>query len=89
MNVDSSPVEHLARMGFEVASPLDPERWLSREYWEETRRFGLAIRELLSLERVARRWRLLIDEVLALHGGPSPCSCPLCEVSVSEIGEIC
>ena len=56
-------------MGFEIASPLDPERWLSRDYWEETRRFGLAMRELLSLDRVARRWKLLMDEVLAVHGG--------------------
>jgi hypothetical protein len=68
MNADSSPVEHLARMGFEAASPLDPERWLSRDYWEETRRFGLAMRELLSLDRVARRWKLLIDEVLGVNG---------------------
>ena len=63
---ESSPVEHLARMGFDVASPLDPERWLSRDYWEETQRFGLAIRELLSLERVARRWGHLIEQVLAV-----------------------
>jgi hypothetical protein len=60
MNADSSPVEHLARMGFDVASPLEPDRWLSRAYWGETRRFGLAIREMLSIERVARRWRLVI-----------------------------
>ncbi len=65
MNQDSSSVEHLARMGFEVAEPRDIDRWLSREYWEETRRFGAAIRELLSLERVARRWKRIIDEVLA------------------------
>ncbi len=65
MNLDSSPVEHLARMGFEVASPLDLNRWLSREYWEETQRFGGALRELLSLERVGRRFRHIIDEVLA------------------------
>ena len=60
-------------MGFEVASPLDPDRWLSREYWEETRRFGLAMRELLSLDRIARRWKLLIDEVLAVHGQRGSC----------------
>ncbi len=65
MNQDSSSVEHLARMGFEVADPRDIDRWLSREYWEETRRFGAAIRELLSLERVARRWKRIIDDVLA------------------------
>jgi hypothetical protein len=63
MNEGSSPVEHLARMGFDVACPLDPERWLSRDYWKETRRFGLALRELLSLERVVRRWRRIIQGV--------------------------
>jgi hypothetical protein len=45
MSEQNSPVEHLARMGFDVANPLDPERSLSRDYWEETRRFGLAICE--------------------------------------------
>jgi hypothetical protein len=65
MNADSSPVEHLARMGFEVASPLDTERWLSRAYWEETQRFGRALRELLSLERIGRRFTRIIEEVLA------------------------
>jgi hypothetical protein len=64
MNPDSSPVEHLARMGFEVASPLDTGRWLSRAYWKETQRFGAALRELLSLERIGRRYRRIIDEVL-------------------------
>ena len=56
MNADSSPVEHLARLGFEVASPLDVGRWFSREYWDETRRFGSALRELLSIERIGRRF---------------------------------
>src|SRR5262249_46357850 len=65
MNPDSSTTEHLARMGFDVASPLDTDRWLSRAYWEETRRFGLALRELLSLERVARRFARIVREVLA------------------------
>jgi len=64
MNPDSSPVEHLARMGFEVPSPLDAERWLSRDYREETQRFGRALRELLSLERVGRRYQSVIKEVL-------------------------
>jgi hypothetical protein len=64
MNPDSSPVEHLARMGFEVASPLDTEWWLSRSYWEETQRFGRALRELLSLERIGRRYKRILDEVV-------------------------
>src|SRR5207244_1449787 len=60
MNESTSPVEHLARFGFDVASPLEPERWLSRAYWEQTRHFGLALREILSLRWVALRWRWLI-----------------------------
>jgi hypothetical protein len=63
MNAGTSPVAHLARMGFEVASPMDTGKWLSREYWEETRRFGLVLRELLSLERVARRWKRVLQDV--------------------------
>lgn len=64
MNLDSSPVEHLARMGFDVASPLDTDRWFSRDYWEETQRFGRALRELLSLERIGRRYKKIIESVL-------------------------
>jgi hypothetical protein len=69
MNPDSCVVEHLARLGFDVPSPLDPERWLSQEYAEETRRFGTALRELLSLARVGRRWRRLLEAVLAERRG--------------------
>ena len=64
MNPDSCVVDHLGEMGFDVASPLDVEHWLSREYWEETQRFGAVVRELLSLERVGRRWRNVIQAVL-------------------------
>lgn len=65
MNPDSSSVEHLARLGFDVASPEDPAWWLSREYWEETCRFGGAMRELLSRERIGRRLKRIVDAVLA------------------------
>lgn len=69
MNADSGTSEHLGRLGFEVADPKDVDRWLSREYWEETARFGAALRELLSLERVARRFGRVLDEVLAGRSG--------------------
>lgn len=65
MNQDSSPVEHLAGLGFEVPSPLDTRRWLSRTYWEETQRFGRALRELLSRKRIGLRLKRVIDGVLA------------------------
>jgi hypothetical protein len=64
MNPDSSSAEHLTRMGFDPASPLDLDRWLSHDYWEETRRFGQALGELLSRERIGRRCKRIIEEVL-------------------------
>lgn len=68
MNRDSSPVDHLARMGFDVCPPEEAERWFSRDYWEDTRRFGAALRELLSLERIGRRYRWILEGVLAGTG---------------------
>src|SRR5262245_60529298 len=69
MNPDSSTAEHLARMCFEVAATRDTGRWPSRYDWEETRWFGPALREPLSLERVARWFERIIDEVLAERRG--------------------
>jgi hypothetical protein len=65
MNPESSSVEHLAELGFAVPSPLNQARWLSRAYRQETQRFGGALRELLSRERIGRRYRRVIDGVLA------------------------
>ena len=47
MTPESSTVEHLRTHGIRKwlrRSIL--ERWFSRDYWEEARRFGLALREL-------------------------------------------
>jgi hypothetical protein len=65
LNTGSSPARHLGALGFEIASPLDTEKWLSRAYWEETCRIGRRLREELTLERIGQRFRQLIDEVLA------------------------
>jgi hypothetical protein len=71
MNRDSSSVEHLAKLGFDVADPNDRDRWLSHEYWDETNRFGRAMRELLSRDRIAWRFRRLIDDVLLERADPA------------------
>lgn len=55
---------HLAKLGFELADVGDTESWLSKEYWEETVRFGGALKELLQKERVGRRLRGIIESVL-------------------------
>jgi hypothetical protein len=65
MNPDSSAAEHFMRLGFELASPTDTRRWLSRAYREETCRFGRVLRERLSLEQLGRRYKQIIEDVLA------------------------
>jgi hypothetical protein len=65
MNPDSSSAEHLARMGFAIASLADRARCLSPEYAQETARFGSCLRELLTLERIGFRWRCVIEAVSA------------------------
>jgi hypothetical protein len=62
VNPDSSTAEQLAWMGFDLPSPLDTERWFSREYWGETCRFGAALRELFSRERIGRRYKRIVEE---------------------------
>jgi hypothetical protein len=64
MNPGSSPAMRLARLGFEVCSPLERERWLSADYRAETRLVGTALRELFSRRTIGRRWRTMIEAVL-------------------------
>lgn len=64
MNPDSGVVAHLASAGFAVPSPEDEVRWLSRGYWEETNRFGEQMREMLSLERIGKQYKAIVDSLL-------------------------
>lgn len=61
MNIEASAVGHLAELGFDVASPSEPEKWWSKEYHEETMAFGAALRELLSLDRIVNRFQRVIE----------------------------
>lgn len=69
MDPASGTAEHLARIGFDVCPPEDHDRWLSREYAEDTPRFGAALWQLLSIDRVARRFRRILGDVLAVRLG--------------------
>jgi hypothetical protein len=71
MNPDSSAADHLADMGFDLASPDDPERWRSEEYRDDTLKFAAAIRELHSLPRIARRMQRIIQHVLQERNRPA------------------
>lgn len=52
INSDSSCTQYFQSRNFAVASPLDQDRWLSYEYWQETRRQAENLRGPLSLERI-------------------------------------
>ena len=65
LNAGSSPAEHLARLGLEVPSPLDTDRWLSEAYWKHTRRLGERLGRDLSPARVANRAGRIVHAALA------------------------
>ncbi len=65
MNADSSSVEYLAGLGFRVASPHEPEHWLSCAYSEDTRRIGVVLRQRLSRQRIGQCYKRIIEDVIA------------------------
>ncbi len=63
VNPDSYSAEYFRARGFDVASPADPDRWLSRAYWEATRRYAAGLRTATSLAAVGERYRKLIESL--------------------------
>lgn len=63
VNPESYSAEYFRARGFDVASPLDTERWFSREYWKATRLAGDRLRADTSIEAVAARYRELIESL--------------------------
>jgi hypothetical protein len=63
VNPETSTAEYFRVRGFELASPADTDRWLSREYWEETRTCAYQLRDRTSLESVGREYRRLIESL--------------------------
>jgi hypothetical protein len=51
-NPESPASRYFFKRGFNLASPLDQERWFSPEYWDETQRFATSLRNLLSIDAV-------------------------------------
>ena len=48
VNKDSYSWEWFHERGFDLADPDDESRWFSKRYWEETREFGLHLRDEIS-----------------------------------------
>lgn len=65
VNRESYSWEWFHARGFDLADPDDEARWFSRRYWEETREFGLHLRDEISMDRVAASYRDLLRDSLA------------------------
>ncbi|AMV24179.1 D-inositol 3-phosphate glycosyltransferase [Gemmata sp. SH-PL17] len=72
MNPGTSSAEHLAALGLEVPSPLDPGTWLSERYAQGTRRLGERLTRELAPARVADRVRKLLVGVLRSRPARAP-----------------
>jgi hypothetical protein len=63
VNPTSSPALWFQALGFELASPLDPDRWFSKAYFDATRAIARELREALSLESVGRRYVDIVESL--------------------------
>lgn len=61
---EGSTAEHLQRLGFNVAALGDWDRLGSRQYWEETVKFGRQLGTELTRARVGNRWQQILSETL-------------------------
>ena len=61
VNPESYSAEYLRARGFDVASPVDIDRWFSRRYWEETQDWSGRLRAEASLDAVGVRYHSLLD----------------------------
>jgi len=61
VNVASYAHEYFQRRGFDMAAPVEWERWFSPQYWQETQMMASRIRQTTSLEAVAQQYRELFD----------------------------
>jgi hypothetical protein len=65
VNPGAGTAEYFRLRGLELASPSDTGRWLSYEYWDETRAWAKQLRAWTSLENVGSRYRRLIESLWA------------------------
>jgi len=63
VNPQSYSAEYFRARGFEPASPADPDRWLSRDYWQATRQAATRLRDETSIDTVVASYRRLIESL--------------------------
>jgi hypothetical protein len=65
-NQESYSAEYFMAKGFQIPSPMEMERWLSIDYWKETKTIGQALRERLTLENVGLHYKRIIENILGI-----------------------
>lgn len=69
LNSAGAAVDQLRTMGFQVASPEDPDHWLSPQYWQETVQFGRLLRRTLTRAQIGLRWKQNIEAAIEERRG--------------------
>jgi hypothetical protein len=64
VNPESYSYEYFQSRGFRLATPDDPGRWLSEDYWRESLPVGAALRDEISLRSVVLRLKSYVERVL-------------------------
>ena len=63
-NKESYSYEYFLKRGFELAEPVDIDKWFSRKYWQETNSFKDILNEAISLTAVGRMYQKSLDLIL-------------------------
>jgi hypothetical protein len=66
MNPDSHSAAYFQSRGLALATPQEPERWLSPSYWQEIQRWVVALRTLWTLEAVGLKVKAEIEASTAV-----------------------
>ena len=68
VNRESYSWEWFHERGFDLADPDDEERWFGRRYWEETREFGIHLRNEISKTSVVSSYLELLCDIQNVDG---------------------
>jgi hypothetical protein len=63
-NLESYSAEYFETRGFTIASLTEVKRWLSHEYWQETKDVGAELQRRLTLKNVGLNYKRIIDNIL-------------------------
>jgi hypothetical protein len=65
-NQESYSAEYFMAHGLKIPSPMEMERWLSIDYWKETKAIGQALRERITLENIGLYYKRIIENILGI-----------------------